>query len=143
MAVRKKSRLAPLVLVVILVILLLLVRQCGSNRENTTETKPSQETKEPKGLNRNPSAINYSKHARCRMDCRHITESEVREVLAQGKINYAKSDIGNNPDCKKKYVVEGKTKNGQRVRIIFVPCATELTVVTVIDLGEEWACDCE
>lgn len=143
MAVTKKGRLVPLVLVVILAILLLLVRQCGGPAENTTKAKPSKESKEQKGLNRNPSAINYSKHARCRMDCRHITEKEVKDILAAGKINYAKSDIGNNPDCKKKYAVEGTTRDGQRVRVIFAPCATEMTVVTVIDLGKEWDCDCD
>jgi hypothetical protein len=77
------------------------------------------------------------------MDCRHITQAEVKDILQNGTINYSKSDIGNNPECRRKYAVEGKTNDGQRVRIIFAPCQTEVTVVTVIDLGKEWACDCE
>ena len=96
-----------------------------------------------RGLNRQPSRISYSKHARCRMACRHIDESEVKEILQQGKINYAKSEIGDRPDCKRKYAVEGTTRDGQRVRIIFAPCKTEVTVVTVIDIGKEWPCDCD
>ena len=76
------------------------------------------------------------------MQCRHIDESEVKEILQTGKINYGKSEIGDNPDCKRKYAVEGKTHDNQRVRIIFAPCQSEVTVVTVIDLGTEWTCDC-
>lgn len=143
MAARNNNRWAPVILIIILAVLFLVVKQCNNNpSDKPTENKPTN-TKESKGLNRNPSAINYSKHARCRMDCRHISEGEVREILTDGKINYAKSEIGNNPDCKKKYAVEGKTRDQQRVRIIFAPCQTEVTVVTVIDLGKEWECDCE
>ena len=77
------------------------------------------------------------------MDCRHISEQEVRQILLEGKINYAKSDLKQKDDCKKKYAVEGYTKDNQHVRMIFAPCSDEVTVVTVIDLGKEWICDCE
>lgn len=147
MAARNSSRWAPVIIIIILAVLLLVVRQCQKGAEDKpAENKTTATTttaKEQKGLNRNPSAINYSKHARCRMDCRHITQSEVKEILQDGKINYSKSEIGDNPDCKKKYAVEGKTHDQQRVRIIFAPCQTEMTVVTVIDLDKEWECDCE
>ena len=36
--------------------------------------------------------IKYSRHAKCRMDCRHIDESEVKEILANGIINYNKEE---------------------------------------------------
>jgi hypothetical protein len=95
-----------------------------------------------RGLNRNPAHINYSKHARCRMGCRHIDESEVKDMLVNGTINYKKSEL-QGEDCKKKYAVEGTSKDGQRLRIIFAPCGDEVTVVTCIDLKEEWDCpDC-
>ena len=96
-----------------------------------------------RGLNRNPAAINYSRHARCRMDCRHISEQEVKDILKNGKINFSKSDLKEKDLCKKKYAVEGTTSDNQRVRIIFAGCEDEVTVVTVIDLGKEWVCDCE
>src|SRR3954467_9029766 len=91
-------------------------------------------------FNRNPSQINYSKHARCRMGCRHIDESEVKEILSEGKINYSKSELQGD-DCHKKYAVEGYSHDDQNVRIVFAPCGTKVTVVTVIDLGKEWNCD--
>jgi hypothetical protein len=66
----------------------------------------------------------------------------VEDILQNGKINYSKSDIGDRPACKKKYAVEGLTKDKQKVRIIFAPCKNEVTVVTVIDIGKEWPCEC-
>ena len=144
---RKSNRYASIIIVVLLLIALFVVKTCKSriqkNNKETTQTTTDTTPKESKGLNRNPSVINYSKHARCRMDCRHIDENEVKEILETGKINYGKSEIGDNPDCKKKYAVEGETRDKQKVRIIFAPCQSEVTVVTVIDLGTEWKCDCE
>lgn len=93
-------------------------------------------------LNRNPSEIIYTKHARCRMNCRHIDETEVKEILKNGTINYSKSELNGN-NCYKKFAVEGFTKEDQHLRIIFAPCGNEETVVTVIDLKNEWNCNCE
>ena len=75
------------------------------------------------------------------MACRDITETEVREALKEGKINYKKSQL-QTEDCKKRYAVEDMV-NGQRVRIIFAPCGDVVTVVTCIDLEKEWECSCE
>jgi hypothetical protein len=82
----------------------------------------------------------YSRHARCRMDCRHIDESEVKEILQNGEVNFSKIE---HSDKGETYPVEGKTHDGQNVRIVFAPHDSELVVVTVIDLGTEWKCDCE
>ena len=38
-------------------------------------------------IDRHPGKLIYTKHARCRMDCRHIDESEVDEIMANGRIN--------------------------------------------------------
>lgn len=93
--------------------------------------------KEP--IDRNITNIIYSKHARCRMDCRHIDESEVKEILEKGEINYNK--IEEDPKGKS-YPLEGITHDHQHVRIVFAPHENELVVVTVIDLDKEWQCDC-
>ena len=74
------------------------------------------------------------------MDCRHIDESEVREILQKGTINYAKSQLNDKPDPK--YAVEGSTHDGQQVRIIFAPSGRGMVVITVIDLEKEWLCAC-
>lgn len=93
-------------------------------------------------FNRNPAYIHYSKHARCRMECRHVNESEVKEILAEGKINYGKSDLKKDA-CHKRYALEGYSHDNQKLRIIVAECNSELTVVTVIDLGKDWVCNCE
>jgi hypothetical protein len=138
---QKANRYATLVALAILVVALLVVKllQTGNQKPEAAQT----EQQSTRGLNRQPGKINYSKHARCRMACRHISEQEVEEILKNGSINYRKSEIGERPECRRKYALEGNTNDGQRVRIIFAPCRGEVTVVTVIDLGQEWACDCQ
>ena len=92
-------------------------------------------------INRNASKIIFSKHARCRMACRHIDESEVKEILANGKINGNKIQQDERGTT---YPLEGITHDRQRVRIVFAPIGdNELEVVTCIDLDTDWACDCK
>lgn len=85
--------------------------------------------------------IVYSRHAKCRMDCRHIDESEVKEILADGKINYNKEETTEKGIT---YPLEGTTHDGQHVRIVFAPKEKEIVVVTAIDLDKDWPCgDCK
>lgn len=95
---------------------------------------------EIKGFNRNTDKLIFSKHAKCRMDCRKIDESEVKEILKSGKINYEKIQSDKRG---KTYPVEGYTHDKQLVRIVFAPKDDGLVVVTVIDLETEWSCDCK
>lgn len=92
-------------------------------------------------IDRHPGKLIYTKHARCRMDCRHIDEAEVEEILANGRINYRKSEPAGRPDPK--YALEGNTRDGQQVRIIFAPAKRGMVVITVIDLANEWSCNCK
>ena len=48
------------------------------------------ETKNGEPFERDTTHLIYSKHAKCRMDCREIDESEVKEIIATGEINYQK-----------------------------------------------------
>lgn len=100
------------------------------------EEKPE----EVEGFNRKATNLIFSKHAKCRMDCRKIDESEVREILVNGKINHKKIQRDKRGMT---YPVEGLTHDNQSVRIVFAPKGTALVVVTVIDLGKEWSCDCK
>jgi Domain of unknown function (DUF4258) len=85
--------------------------------------------------------IAYSRHAKCRMECRHIDESEVKEILLKGEINYNK-EIETEKGVT--YPLEGVTHDGQHVRIVFAPHETDVTVVTCIDLDKDWPCgDCK
>ena len=96
--------------------------------------------RDKRDFERHVSYLQYSNHAKCRMECRHITQEEVEKAMRDGEINYAKSDI-QNPRCPR-YALEDVTKDNQHVRIIFAQCNGYTEVVTVIDLDTEWTCDC-
>ena len=124
------------------------------NQRGNTSQKPKTEQTEDRitvpsviptdekteGFNRNTDKLIFSKHAKCRMDCRKIDESEIREILKNGTINYKKIQ---NDKRGKTYPVEGLTHDKQHVRIVFAPKDDGLVVVTVIDLDTEWSCDCK
>ncbi len=86
--------------------------------------------------------LEYTKHAECRMKCRHITEAEIKQVFKSGKINYDKSDVRDKP-CGT-YAIEGPTGTGKNLRIIIADCDTISKVVTAIDLRMEHdSCNCK
>jgi len=123
----------------------IIIKQCKSNnafqsKNTTNRNSTTGNVNRDRGFDRRISYIEYSKHARCRMDCRHITQAEIEDIMQNGKINYNKSDL-HNTRCPR-YALEGITKDDQRVRIIFAQCNQSTTVVTVVDLNTEWQCDC-
>ena len=137
----------PILLVVVLGIILFFVKrfQREPERKERETTRPI--TKEPaasagrnRGFDRNISYIEYTQHAKCRMGCRRISQSEVEEIMLNGKINYNKSNVNARP-CPE-YAVEGITHDDQRVRIVFAQCDYKTKVVTTIDLDTDWSCDC-
>ena len=144
----KLTKAFPLIIVVLVAIILLVVRRCKDGNETVQQTTaktnakrdPSSNVNRERGFDRRVSYLQYSKHAKCRMNCRHITQEEVKEIMQDGRINYSKSDL-QNARCPR-YAVEGVTKDDQDVRIIFAQCNENTTVVTVIDLEKEWTCDC-
>jgi len=134
----------PYIVLAILAVLVLAIKTCKtpSPKIKKNDDANKNEVVKERGLNRNPSHINYSKHARCRMDCRKVTQREVEDILQNGNINYRKSELQGN-DCSKKYAVEGYSKqDNQHLRIIFAPCNNEVTVVTCIDLDVDYECTC-
>jgi hypothetical protein len=116
------------------VLLLSIIFICSIACQDTVGTIESDK------IDRNPDHLIYTKHARCRMNCRHIDESEVQEILKVGRINYRKSEPAAHPDPK--YAFEGTTHDGQDVRIVFAPSQRGTVVITVIDLDRDWSCNC-
>ena len=126
----------PFILLIAAVILLLWIK---SNQRGGGSNLPDRNTSETSDFKRSGTKIVYSKHARCRMDCRHIDGAEVADILANGNVNYSKVE----EDAKgKTYPVEGITRDKQNVRIVFAPHGNETVVVTVIDLDKDWPCNC-
>jgi len=109
------------------------------NTETRSDNAPSEKTSFASDLNRNAMHLIYSRHARCRMDCRHIDEQEVRQILATGTVNVRKIETD---ERGKTYPLEG-VANGHHLRIVFANKGTDaVEVVTCIDLDTEWQCDC-
>jgi hypothetical protein len=117
------------------------IEHSKSRNPNAAPGRENPRAEEEDVINRHPDRLIYTKHARCRMNCRHIDEAEVQEILQQGRINYRKSEPAGRPDPK--YALEGNTRDGQQVRIVFATAKRGMVVITVIDLGTEWSCDCK
>jgi hypothetical protein len=134
------------ILLIVMALAVIIIKQCKSNKLLQPKTTNAGRKNQPgnanrdSGFDRRISYVEYSNHARCRMDCRHITQAEIEDIMQNGKINYNKSDL-QNTRCPR-YALEGITKDDQRVRIVFAQCNESTTVVTVIDLNTEWQCDC-
>lgn len=144
----------PYILLIVLLLAAVMIRRCNSTKNTTDNQKEKKKTEdvrnptEPKTDNeksnldviRDPEADFYfTKHARCRMKCRHITQEEVKEIVRKAEVNYKKSELDavQGP----KYALEGYTsRDNQHVRIIVAPKQRHLTIVTVIDLDEDWEC---
>ncbi len=153
----KSNKIIPIALLVIMALVTLAIKRCrnnsipvkpstANNRVNTsTGINHSSNSSTPNNdynlkLDRNSSDIFFTKHARCRMKCRNISQNEVKDILANGTVNYNKSNLQDSQEPT--YALEGFTNDRQHVRIIFAPKQSHLTVVTVIDIDVEHACSC-
>lgn len=135
----------PMLLVALMAVILFAVKRCKNEvitdpEKKVTPKNSSDKVNRDRGFDRRISYLDYSNHAKCRMQCRKITQAEVEEIMKEGKINYNKSDL-QNARCPR-YAVEGITKDDQKIRIVFAQCNEKTTVVTVIDLDTDWSCDC-
>jgi hypothetical protein len=81
-----------------------------------------------------------TKHAKCRMECRHITIDEIKEILQNGHENDSKSGQGR--DGAKTYALEGFSSDNQHIRVIVAPENEKLVVITCIDIDKDWPCRC-
>ena len=89
---------------------------------------------------RDTNHLILTKHAKCRMDCRHITVQEIKEIIHGGNVNYSKSGTGNKGDDT--YALEGYSNEHQHLRVVVAPENDGLVVITCIDLDNEWPCNC-
>lgn len=92
--------------------------------------------------------LEYTKHAICCMNCRHITEAEIKELVGvgqtsgKGKVNYDKSNVHDKPYPS--YSIEGTTATGKSLRIIITDVDTISKIITAIDLKNDIdSCECE
>lgn len=142
--IRSKQKYYSLILLVFLGIFLLIrAWNPSGTRENTSA--PSKQEYRPKDksgfenkLNRHEKRIIITKHARCRMECRHVSLQEVREILEQGEIDFKRSVEKPGPE----YALEGISSDKQHLRIVVAPKDNGLVLITCIDLDQDWPCTC-
>jgi hypothetical protein len=140
----------PYLILLVFFVTALFVKRCRdlepamADSTAVTQEKKSKDTA-PTGRNtldifRDPDAVYFfTKHARCRMSCRRITQSEVKEIVRKASVNYNKSDL-NDPKGAT-YALEGYTvKDRQHIRVIVAPKRKHLSIVTVIDLDNDYPC---
>lgn len=125
----KNKNLLGWLLLIIIIIALLLWKQNSSLKSSSNNDSF-----------RNTTRLILTKHAKCRMDCRHITEEEIIEIIHDGKVNYSRSGAGTKGD--ETYALEGYSDERQHLRIVVAPESDGLVVITCIDLDNEWACNC-
>lgn len=126
-------------------IVALLVRNWREQQQPEVATEPSANERQASGrtsldIFRDADAeYFFTKHARCRMECRNITQKEVKEIVRKAQVNYNKSDLRASGGAK--YALEGYTsKDRQHIRVIVAPKQKHLSIVTVIDLDKDWEC---
>ena len=91
-------------------------------------------------FDRTPDRLEYTRHAICRMDCRQISKKEINEIMDKGVINLSKSDRRDRP-CPT-YALQGRTSDGDYIRVIFAQCNDETRVVTCYNLEKDFDCNC-
>jgi hypothetical protein len=149
-----------IIFVTILLVLLFLARIYKQQQHTTTHTdKPTNTVVEPphepqpaepphsaggehQSVIDPDATLKYTRHARCRMDCRHISEADIKEVLREGHVNEAKSQQNESP-CPTYAIEDDRNIDGVRLRIVFAKCEHETKVVTCIDRDHEFECDCK
>jgi hypothetical protein len=117
-------------LLLILIAFLLILKKTSCFRNEKHDYEPFRDT----------SHLIPTKHAYCRMDCRHITKEEIKEILEKGKVNYSKSDLSSKGHST--YALEGYSHENQHIRVVVAPESDGLVVITCIDLDKEWPCNC-
>jgi hypothetical protein len=128
-----KSRIAIIVLITCTILFFL--KQSGNNLIGNTSSQNKQHS-----ILLSDKLI-YTRHAKCRMDCRHISEAEIKEVIIEGHIKEQKSNANHKP-CPT-IAIEDYTKTNKNLRIVFAKCEDGVTkVVTCIELDKEFNCNC-
>lgn len=83
----------------------------------------------------------YSPASECALKCANITTASVREVLANGEVNFDESKTKG--ETHPSYAIEGRTKEGRSLRLYFLKRDSTYEVTGGIDLKVLGECDCD
>jgi hypothetical protein len=131
-------------LIAFISLFLLLLLSCDVPVQN--QPKQEREVEEstlPKAILFEEKKVKISRHAACRMDCRHIDAGEVQEIINLNKINQRKSNPKQEGKRCPSIAFEGFTKRDrQHLRIVVGDCDKRPILITVIDLKNNYRCSC-
>lgn len=74
------------------------------------------------------------------MDCRQISKEDIKEIMKKGIINFNRTNRRDRP-CPT-FALQGRTSDGERLRVIFAQCDNQTKVVTCYNLDEDFECFC-
>jgi len=89
----------------------------------------------------NACEITYSDKAICLMNCSNISKQAIGEILAEGEVIFSKSEVHAEP-CPS-YLLEGETKGGRFLGVVFTKCDSVAEVTSSFVLDEERNCECD
>jgi hypothetical protein len=137
---KNKKNIVSITVLVILALLAWGVKKCQNSREQYYDRTVTTEKSDWRH-----HRLIYTAHAKCRMECRNISEDEVEFVLNTGIVNEEKSKEQNAeaPGHCPTYALEANTKDGQHVRVVFAACEKTTRVITAIDIDVEHVCHCK
>ena len=91
-------------------------------------------------FNRNPSRIEYTTLALCRMECQSISANDITEILRKGEINKDKSDLHKRPCAI--FTLFGKTRKGMGLSVVVSQCGTVARITNCYDVAGTIPCNC-
>jgi hypothetical protein len=86
------------------------------------------------------SSMEIDKKAECVLSCYHIHASDIKEMLAEGEVNFSESSPREKP---KKYVVEVETREGNELKLTFELSPSASRLISVKDPGNKLSCNCD
>lgn len=98
------------------------------------------EPKKKLSFNRNPSRIEYSQLALCRMECYRFTANDITDILKKGEVNLSGSDFNEWP-CPI-FAVRGVTNSGKKLGILVAQCGRVAKIRSCENTDVVINCDC-
>ena len=95
------------------------------------------EPKKKLTFNRNPSRIEYSAFALCRMDCYRINANSVTSILRNGQVT-----LVNGKAACATFTVHRLTKQGMNIYITIRQCGTIARVIDCMNSNTATPCNC-
>ena len=128
----------PYILLALLAITALFIKRCRTSSGN--KKKLTVTIDRNTALDRRTDFLEYTDHAKCRMDCGHITPQTIAYILENGQLNSAKTETSAHP-CPV-YALEGHSPGQQHLLVIFAQCDYKTKVITCINIDSAFDCHC-